>query len=55
MTSWHLEEALQLFYIDGESALTPAHPVAPPPTSAAASALAAAAGAEEAMRYAARV
>jgi UBX domain-containing protein 7 len=54
MTSWHLEEALQLFYIDGESALTAAHPVAPPPTSAAASALAAAAGAEEAMRYAAR-
>jgi len=50
MTSWHLEEALQLFYIDGESALTAAHPAAPPPAAAAASALAEAAGVEEAMR-----
>ncbi|CAD6261814.1 unnamed protein product [Miscanthus lutarioriparius] len=52
MTSWHLEEALQLFYIDGESALAAAHPAAPPPAAAAASALAAAAGVEEAMRFA---
>jgi hypothetical protein len=52
MTSWHLEEALQLFYIDGESALGAAHPAVPPPAAAAASAsaLAAAAGVEEAMR-----
>ena len=50
MTSWHLEEALQLFYIDGESALT-AHPAAPPAAAAAAaSAVAAAAGVEEALR-----
>lgn len=48
MTSWHLEEALQLFYIDGESALA-SHPAAPPAPSAVA-AEAAAARAEEAMR-----
>jgi len=52
MTSWHLEEALQLFYIDGESALA-AHPAAPPAAAAAAaaaSAAAALAGVEEALR-----
>jgi len=52
MTSWHLEEALQLFYIDGESALA-AHPAAPPAAVAAAagaSAAAALAGVEEALR-----
>ncbi|CAN6229994.1 unnamed protein product [Urochloa humidicola] len=47
MTSWHLEEALQLFYIDGESALA-ARPAAP----SAAAAVAAAAGVEEALRFA---
>jgi hypothetical protein len=47
MTSWHLEEALQLFYIDGESALA-ARPAAPP--AAASAALAATAGVEEALR-----
>ncbi|RCV14967.1 hypothetical protein SEVIR_3G022200v4 [Setaria viridis] len=47
MTSWHLEEALQLFYIDGESALA-ARPAAP----SAAAAMAAAAGVEEALRFA---
>nr|CAB3486127.1 unnamed protein product [Digitaria exilis] len=51
MTSWHLEEALQLFYIDGESALA-ARPPAPPSPSAAAAVAAAAARAEEAMRFA---
>ncbi|KAG2575560.1 hypothetical protein PVAP13_7KG383400 [Panicum virgatum] len=56
MTSWHLEEALQLFYIDGESALA-AHPAAPPAAAsaaaaAAASAAAALAGVEEALRFA---
>uniref|UniRef100_A0ACD5Y3Y0 Uncharacterized protein n=1 Tax=Avena sativa TaxID=4498 RepID=A0ACD5Y3Y0_AVESA len=44
MTSWHLEEALQLFYIDGEAALA-AHPSAQ--ASAEAAALAAAAAAAE--------
>jgi hypothetical protein len=51
MTSWHLEEALQLFYIDGEAALA-AHP-APSPAAAAeaaAAAVAAAAEVEDAMR-----
>ncbi|KAL5650601.1 hypothetical protein ACJX0J_041410, partial [Zea mays] len=52
MTSWHLEEALQLFYIDGEAAHTAAHSVDPSPAAAAPSALAAAAGVEEAMRFA---
>ncbi|CAL5029379.1 unnamed protein product [Urochloa decumbens] len=47
MTSWHLEEALQLFYIDGESALA-----ARPPAPSAAAAVAAAAGVEEALRFA---
>ncbi|KAL6844164.1 hypothetical protein ACP4OV_025837 [Aristida adscensionis] len=53
MTSWHLEEALQLFYIDGESALA-AHPAPLPGAAeaAAAAAAAAAAGVEEAMRFA---
>ncbi|RLM65788.1 plant UBX domain-containing protein 7 [Panicum miliaceum] len=50
MTSWHLEEALQLFYIDGESALA-SHPAAPSAAAAAASA-AAAAEVEEALRFA---
>ncbi|XP_062227086.1 plant UBX domain-containing protein 7-like isoform X2 [Phragmites australis] len=50
MTSWHLEEALQLFYIDGESALA-AHPAAAP-AAAAAAAAAVAAGVEEALRFA---
>nr|AEV41122.1 putative UBX domain-containing protein [Oryza officinalis] len=56
MTSWHLEEALQLFYIDGEAALA-AHP-APSPAAAAAAAeaaavaVAAAAEVEDAMRFA---
>ncbi|XP_051220152.1 plant UBX domain-containing protein 7 [Lolium perenne] len=45
MTSWHLEEALQLFYIDGEAALA-AHPAAAA-ASAEAAALAAAAAAAE--------
>uniref|UniRef100_A0A0E0KWL3 UBX domain-containing protein n=1 Tax=Oryza punctata TaxID=4537 RepID=A0A0E0KWL3_ORYPU len=54
MTSWHLEEALQLFYIDGEAALA-AHPA--PSTAAAAAeaaavAVAAAAEVEDAMRFA---
>ncbi|KAL5213994.1 hypothetical protein ABZP36_003146 [Zizania latifolia] len=43
MTSWHLEEALQLFYIDGEAALA-AHP-APSPAAVAAAAAAAEAAA----------
>nr|AEV41076.1 putative UBX domain-containing protein [Oryza minuta] len=52
MTSWHLEEPLQLFYIDGEAALA-AHP-APSPAAAAAAAVAVAAAAEveDAMRFA---
>ncbi|KAL6651600.1 hypothetical protein ACP70R_010525 [Stipagrostis hirtigluma subsp. patula] len=50
MTSWHLEEALQLFYIDGESALA-ARP-APVPGAAEAAAAAAVAAAAEAMRFA---
>uniref|UniRef100_A0A0D9WAZ1 UBX domain-containing protein n=1 Tax=Leersia perrieri TaxID=77586 RepID=A0A0D9WAZ1_9ORYZ len=60
MTSWHLEEALQLFYIDGEAALAAAaaaHPGAPSPADAAAAeaaavALAAAAEVEDALRFA---
>ncbi|WVZ87636.1 hypothetical protein U9M48_034243 [Paspalum notatum var. saurae] len=49
MTGWHLEEALQLFYIDGESALASHQPAPPAPSAEAA---AAAAGVEEALRFA---
>ncbi|KQJ85219.1 plant UBX domain-containing protein 7 [Brachypodium distachyon] len=53
MTSWHLEEAVQLFYIDGEAALA-AHSAAAPASSAAAleAAALAAAEAEEGYRLA---
>ncbi|GJN26079.1 hypothetical protein PR202_gb13980 [Eleusine coracana subsp. coracana] len=48
ISNWNLEEALQLFFINGESALA-SHPA--PPAAAAAS-VAAASGAEEALRFA---
>ncbi|GJN01369.1 hypothetical protein PR202_ga18634 [Eleusine coracana subsp. coracana] len=48
ISNWNLEEALQLFFINGESALA-SHPA--PPAAAAAS-VATAAGAEEALRFA---
>ncbi|CAM0902407.1 unnamed protein product [Alopecurus aequalis] len=52
MTSWHLEEALQLFYIDGEAALA-AHPAAAAASAqeAALAAAAAAAEVEEGFRF----
>ncbi|KAM3298752.1 hypothetical protein ACQJBY_040300 [Aegilops geniculata] len=51
MTSWHLEEALQLFYIDGEAALAGAHPPAQSAAEAALAAAAAAAEVEEGFRF----
>ncbi|TVU16503.1 hypothetical protein EJB05_40071 [Eragrostis curvula] len=48
ISNWNLEEAVQLFFINGESALA-SHPA---PSAAAAASVAAAAGAEEALRFA---